>query len=401
MIDLRPGETLIGRYVEVWKSYSDFKPKDVSHLMDLCIESNDLVLKAMKTLSKEDLRKFNSAIEDDGFKRKTVAELLDEIRVFTSQIPNKRLFFPLSTKERVDAYNHHNLISYSKPVAAMKPDPEATRFLPEGSKMSPREVIFAQTHTGIVDFSKGFHKGPYHDYGRGYLDEYGQPFVVKRDSDYADSTTDRQSTADATPGGSIGSALSDQGAAVDSDDFSDAPQPKSFELASTTPEINSDIIEGLIEPDRSPPSLAATKKKIAGIFAPFIDSDKQASEKKFEDQSIGDHKMIATQVALPLPVLPAGWTAEKDFKAVGTLSPATERSIEPVGPHFLAHARRARHKRTFSEDDRIQAQHVVKKVEEEDAGEISETEDPSMLLRDAKDWKVSLSRSDLINCFPY
>jgi len=101
--------------------------------------------------------------------------------------------------------------------------------------------------------------------------------------------------------------------------------------------------------------------------------------------------MIATQVHLPLPVLPAGWAAEKDFKAVGTLSPATERSIEPVGPHFLAHARRARHKRTFSEDDRIQAQQNVKRVEDDDAGEISEPEDPSMLLRDAKDWKVSLS----------
>lgn len=97
--------------------------------------------------------------------------------------------------------------------------------------------------------------------------------------------------------------------------------------------------------------------------------------------------MSATVISLPLPVLPAGWTADKDFKAIGTLSPATQRSIEPVGPHFLAHARRARHKRTFSEDDRIQAQQNVKKVEEEDAGEISEPEDPSMLLRDAKDWK--------------
>ncbi|KAL3418940.1 DnaJ domain-containing protein [Phlyctema vagabunda] len=93
------------------------------------------------------------------------------------------------------------------------------------------------------------------------------------------------------------------------------------------------------------------------------------------------------QVTLPLPLLPEGWTAEKDFKAIGSLSAATQRSIEPVGPHFLAHARRARHKRTFSEDDRIQAQENVKKVEDDDAGEISEAEDPSMLLRDAKDWK--------------
>ncbi|KAK2624106.1 hypothetical protein QTJ16_006740 [Diplocarpon rosae] len=94
-----------------------------------------------------------------------------------------------------------------------------------------------------------------------------------------------------------------------------------------------------------------------------------------------------TQVVLPLPVLPQGWAADKDFKAIASLSAATQRSIEPVGPHFLAHARRARHKRTFSEDDRIQAQENVKKVEDDDSGEISEPEDPSMLLRDAKDWK--------------
>jgi hypothetical protein len=97
---------------------------------------------------------------------------------------------------------------------------------------------------------------------------------------------------------------------------------------------------------------------------------------------------ISTEVYLPLPVLPQGWTGEKDFKAIGTVSKATQRSIEPVGPHFLAHARRARHKRTFSEDDRIQAQESVKKVEDDDAGEISEPEDPAMLMRDAKDWKA-------------
>lgn len=95
-------------------------------------------------------------------------------------------------------------------------------------------------------------------------------------------------------------------------------------------------------------------------------------------------------IALPLPVLPAGWISEKDFKAVGKLSQATQRNIEPVGPHFLAHARRKRHKRTFSEDERIQAQENVKKVEDDDSGEISEPEDPVMLQRDAKDWKVRI-----------
>lgn len=100
---------------------------------------------------------------------------------------------------------------------------------------------------------------------------------------------------------------------------------------------------------------------------------------------------MASAIVVPhvLPVVPEGWSAEKDFKTVGKVSAATQRSLEPVGPHFLAHARRARHKRTFSEDDRIQAQEATKNVENEDDGEISEAEDPMMLQRDAKDWKVS------------
>ncbi|KAK8172247.1 zuotin [Phyllosticta citrichinensis] len=97
--------------------------------------------------------------------------------------------------------------------------------------------------------------------------------------------------------------------------------------------------------------------------------------------------MASVQINLPLPILPAGWAADKDFKAVGTLAAATQRNVEPVGPHFLAHARRKRHKRTFSEDDRIQAEKAATKVEEEDDGDISEPEDPVMFQRDAKDWK--------------
>jgi len=95
---------------------------------------------------------------------------------------------------------------------------------------------------------------------------------------------------------------------------------------------------------------------------------------------------VAT-VTLPLPALPSGWAADKDFKAIGKLTEATQRTIEPVGPHFLAHARRARHKRTFSEDDRIQAQESTKNVEDGDVSDESEPEDPMMLQREAKDWK--------------
>lgn len=126
-------------------------------------------------------------------------------------------------------------------------------------------------------------------------------------------------------------------------------------------------------------------------------------KKKFTTKKIGiflslhhhqrhppDHTTMASvaTVTLPLPALPSGWSAEKDFKAIGQLSEATQRSIEPVGPHFLAHARRARHKRTFSEDDRIQAQESAKKVEDGDESDESEPEDPMMLAREAKDWKV-------------
>ncbi|KAK5125830.1 hypothetical protein LTR85_012106 [Meristemomyces frigidus] len=97
--------------------------------------------------------------------------------------------------------------------------------------------------------------------------------------------------------------------------------------------------------------------------------------------------MATIQIKAALPSLPDGWSAEKDFKPIGSLSQPTSRAIEPVGPHFLAHARRKRHKRTFSEDERIQASQTVKQTEEEDAGEISEPEDPMMLQREAKDWK--------------
>lgn len=98
--------------------------------------------------------------------------------------------------------------------------------------------------------------------------------------------------------------------------------------------------------------------------------------------------MASKTISASLPSLPGDWSGDKDFKSLGHLSSATNRTVEPVGPHFLAHARRKRHKRTFSEDDRIQAQENVKKVEDDDAGEISEPEDQMMLQRDAKDWKV-------------
>jgi DnaJ family protein C protein 2 len=99
--------------------------------------------------------------------------------------------------------------------------------------------------------------------------------------------------------------------------------------------------------------------------------------------------MTATiTISRALPALSQGWEADKDFKKVGKISATTERTIEPVGPLFLSHAERLIHKRTFSEHDRVQAQERAKKIETEDDGDISEPEDPMMLARDAKDWKV-------------
>ncbi|RVX75466.1 hypothetical protein B0A52_00819 [Exophiala mesophila] len=87
----------------------------------------------------------------------------------------------------------------------------------------------------------------------------------------------------------------------------------------------------------------------------------------------------------------ADWKGDSEanphFKSLGKLSAPVNRKIEPYGAQFLAYARRKRHGRTFSEDDRIQALSKVKKSEDDDDGEISEPEDPLMLQRDAKDWK--------------
>lgn len=100
-----------------------------------------------------------------------------------------------------------------------------------------------------------------------------------------------------------------------------------------------------------------------------------------------------------IPPPSAEWKGDSDanpnFRALGKISPPVMRKIEPFGAQFLAYARRKRHGRTFSEDDRIQALSKVKKSEDEDDGEISEPEDPLMLARDAKDWKVGFCR-DLI-----
>ncbi|KAK3705381.1 Zuotin [Vermiconidia calcicola] len=98
--------------------------------------------------------------------------------------------------------------------------------------------------------------------------------------------------------------------------------------------------------------------------------------------------MATIQLSATLPSLPSDWSAEKDFEPISHVSAPTSRAIEPVGPHFLAHARRKRHKRTFSEDERIQASQTVHKTEVASDSDIDDTEDPMLLQREAKDWKT-------------
>lgn len=89
-----------------------------------------------------------------------------------------------------------------------------------------------------------------------------------------------------------------------------------------------------------------------------------------------------------LTSLPSSWSAPDDFKVVNKVSEPVKRTIEPVGPGFLAHARRTLRGRTWSEDEKIEAAQNVKNVEDaNDDGLEDEPEDEEMLTRDPKDWK--------------
>lgn len=53
-----------------------------------------------------------------------------------------------------------------------------------------------------------------------------------------------------------------------------------------------------------------------------------------------------------LPSIPSGWSGENNFRALGKLTQATPRNIEPVGAQFLAEARRVRRShRLFTQFD--------------------------------------------------
>ncbi|KAL1934575.1 hypothetical protein VTP01DRAFT_6757 [Rhizomucor pusillus] len=89
-----------------------------------------------------------------------------------------------------------------------------------------------------------------------------------------------------------------------------------------------------------------------------------------------------------LPPPPATYKAEESSKVHAGLTGTTERLLEPVGPSFFAYARRKRHNRTFSEDERHQAEERAKLVVEEEQVDFEyEDVDPSTVNTDPTNWK--------------
>ncbi|RUS25622.1 hypothetical protein BC938DRAFT_471873, partial [Jimgerdemannia flammicorona] len=96
---------------------------------------------------------------------------------------------------------------------------------------------------------------------------------------------------------------------------------------------------------------------------------------------------LVLDFALPAP--PATWDNTQATVAHAGISASRLLQIEPVNQHFLAHARRKRHGRTLSEDDRVQAE--LKAEEQDEDNEAVEVEDEpetkALLELDPKDWK--------------
>lgn len=104
-----------------------------------------------------------------------------------------------------------------------------------------------------------------------------------------------------------------------------------------------------------------------------------------------DSRLISTieMVSDTLPPLPAEFAAPEGFAAHDVFTSPIKRSVEPVGPGFLAHARRTLRGRTWSEDEKIEAERNVKQIEDDSGDDIieDEPEDPEMLRHDPKLWK--------------
>ncbi|KAI8979191.1 DnaJ domain-containing protein [Mycotypha africana] len=90
-----------------------------------------------------------------------------------------------------------------------------------------------------------------------------------------------------------------------------------------------------------------------------------------------------------LPSCPATCKVDQGFEASASLTATSERLLEPVGRHFLAHARRKTQNRTFSEDERHQAEEKANQVEKEEKDEFEyEDVDIDMVNQDPTQWKT-------------
>jgi hypothetical protein len=322
---------------------------DPNELFNLCVYSETIILKALRELSPPQLTRFKSKLKALGGEAGDPAYHHQQACDFGECLAQNVCKFDLSPSERARAVQNIRLPGSNQ-------DPIDTDTNTARERLYPRALLYRKQQLEVL------------------IEDANVQLAAHLQSLLAGSQSPPQTHFDVTEFQGPSDSL------LYSDNFS-TRQPPIIVLTRSDPESQSK--------DRFT-VVTDVKRRLQEAHGEFVDSLLIFPNTTLADTPPEVNKMaISTEVHLPLPVLPQGWTAEKDFKAIGTVSKATQRSIEPVGPHFLAHARRARHKRTFSEDDRIQAQESVKKVEDDDAGEISEPEDPAMLMRDAKDWKVN------------
>lgn len=406
-------EIEVQAYVLDWQDFNNATAADSLELFDLCLESEDLIYEALGKLNVHQQLVFTASLSELGYEVQSRYSHYDLARFFGGRLPVEYLCANISPEFRREA------------EAAADFPPEILReqfekffdFDPYGREWDAR-IKALQDHCKSRQYQKAIN--PSENHLESSQTESHSLSKEIRPTDHRPLPTPPSiglsSISEDLPNNESKPAdILDPAYQQDRDLLSPTPSPtQSFSPQSDSAQDDSDpfqtpeaaeVLLSLAEGSQLQPVASESLSKSQEFYTDagkvprnFWDSrDKPSDESKSasSEGSLSRYQVspsskmgISTEVALPLPVLPEGWAAEKDFKVVASLSPATQRSIEPVGPHFLAHARRARHKRTFSEDDRIQAQESVKKVEDEDAGDISEPEDPAMLLRDAKDWKV-------------
>jgi len=343
----------VDQYVREWQELNEVTASDPNELFNLALYSETIIVKALRELSPPEHSHFKSRLEALGLEVRDLAYHHQQACDFGERLSQNVCNFDLSPAERVQAVENLRLPGHNQ-------DPIDTDADFARERLHPRSLLYRKQRLELL------------------IQVANVQLAAHLQSLLAAPKSPPQTYFDVTEFQGPSDVL------LYGDTSSTNHQPPIFFISDSESSTS-----GLRNKNRST-LLTDIKRRVQEAHEEIVDLHLASFHTTLTDPPPAINKMaISTEVHLPLPVLPQGWTGEKDFKAIGTVSRATQRSIEPVGPHFLAHARRARHKRTFSEDDRIQAQESVKKVEDDDAGEISEPEDPAMLLRDAKDWKAS------------